>query len=762
MDFSSAHLVEQVIWDMRVADLPRGDNRSQIDRLFNGFPPWTQQEAHDARINTNVNFLDAPKLAADARRSYYNAFLKPARFFTLKLEDGPPQMRGMWSECVTQSMNEIMKGSLSYFEVLRSQVAATVLHGKGPSHWPDRHQWCPIAVDLPNLMIPSSTLLSGENLDHFSIFRQYTAPRLSAMIEGKNVDKGWNIPLARKAVQWAMQQPSHKTDVTDYLAPEKIVEEIVENAVYYGSDAVPTIDCWDFYFYCTKGDKPGWKRRIVLDTPAPAEAGQTLPEKSKTGTDTGQWLYNSGDRIYADDISEILHFQFGDLSAKAPFKYHSVRSLGWLIYAVCHLQNRLRCKRNDATFENLLNYFRVANADDVDRLTKIELHNYGVIPEGVEFVRQQDRWQINHALVDGTMQDNRSQMNEAASQFREGRDLSSTQEKTATQIMAEVNAANALVGTMLLLAYTYQRQQYKEIARRFFIKNSSDTDVKKFREKVLRKGVPEQLLDIDLWRVEPEQVIGSGNKILQIAMADKLMAVRPLLDPDAQRDVLRIYVEANSDDPYLGMRWVPPNPLQVTNSMHDAQLMIGSLMDGVQVMPTRGQSPGEVSGALLSGMAQIIQRIEGTTGQATAQEIVGLTNLGKAIDFYLQQLAQDPTQQDRVRQAQKDLAQLMNMVRNWSVALENAQQQGGQDKAQEKLSAMEITAQAQAEISKAEATQKMQQKDAQFQQKMQQDSEKHTATLRKQLKESATDQAIADAKTANEIQNQSAKQATTP
>jgi len=37
-------------------------------------------------------------------------------------------------------------------------------------------------------------------------------------------------------------------------------------------------------------------------------------------------------------------FQFADLSAVAPFRYHSVRSLGWLLYAVINLQNRLRCK----------------------------------------------------------------------------------------------------------------------------------------------------------------------------------------------------------------------------------------------------------------------------------------------------------------------------------------------------------------------------------------------------------------------------------
>jgi hypothetical protein len=765
MNFSTASYVEEVIQTMRQADFPRGQNRAKIDELFSGFPPWTTQEADSARINTNVNFLDGPKLAADARRSYYNAFVKPANYFAMTLTGGPARKRGVWSAIVTKEINKVMKNSLAYFETMRSQMANTVLHGIGPTHWSDLERWRPRAIEIADLLVPSGTLLSLENLDHFAIWRQYTAHQLSDMIERKHVDPAWNKTLARRAVKWAMEQPAGQMTNWDSLSPEKLVEQIKEDGVYYSSDVVPTINTWDFYFYSSEGKKSGWRRRMILDVPPKGEIQDGKMDRNKLGLDTMQWLYNGRERTYAYDTENILHFQFGDLSPKAPFKYHSVRSLGWLIYAVCHLQNRLRCKVNDATFENLLNYFRVSSADEAERLTKIDLHNYGVVPEGVDFVSQNDRWQINHQLVLGAMADNRQQMNEAASQFREGRDTGAAQkEKTATEIMAEVNAANALVGTMLSLAYTYQKSQYNEIVRRFMKPNSSDPEVRKFRQRCLSQGVPARVLNADMWDVDPEQVLGSGNKTLQIAMAEKLMAVRPLLDPDAQRDALRMYIQANSDDPRLAERWVPSRPILVTESTHDAQLMVGPLMDGVKVEPVKGQDPPQIVNALLKAAGDIVQRIMTVTQVPTEPELAGLVNVAFTIGQYLQLASEDEGNKDMIGKAQGQLSQLLNVLQQWREQLQQQQQQDGQNidpKIQKELAltqarveGMQAQAKVKAQIEDQKNRQRLQQSEQRFRQQQRQSEEDHTAGLRGKLRDGQVDVAVKDAKTAADIENE--------
>ena len=781
MNFSTASLVEQAIWDMKLADQPRGRNRAQIDRLFNGYPPWTNAEAEAAQIKTNVNFLDAPKLAADARRSYYNAFLKPGKFFSVTLDSGPMRRRASWGNIITKEINRIMKRRLPYFETTRSQIANTVLHGIGPLNWETQTRWKPRAIGVEDLLLPSNTLLSLENLNYFAIWRQYTAPELQEKINRVNRDPAWNVPLAKQAIAWCFGQGSQQRGYTESMDAEKIQEQIKQDGVFYGSDSAPTIDVWDFYFYSTDGAKHGWRRRMVIDTPASTEVGgdQKMPDKNLIETKTGQWLYDSKDRVYASDVSQILHFQFGDLSAVAPFKYHSVRSLGWLIYAVCNLQNRLKCKINDATFENLLQYFRVANTEDHERLTKIDLHNFGIVPEGVDFIKQGDRWQINHGLITSTVEDNRNMMNEAAAQFREGRQNQSGKEKTATEIMAEVNSANALVGSMLLLAYTYQAGQYEEIARRFCKANSDDQDVMKFRERVMKKGVPANMLDVDFWEIEPEKVLGSGNKMLQIAMADKLMQVRPLLDPDAQRDALRMYIAANSDDPELAMRWVPDKPIMVTESIHDAQLMIGTIMNGVTLMPRAGQEPGEIVKALLAGMAEIEKRIMGTTKIPTMQELVGLSNLATTIGRYNSKLAEDVSQQGAAKQNATELAQLTQVLKKWGNDVKQQQEQAAQAQQDQgaalaaaetkaKIEATTMAAQTSAkiaatnaaqeqQIAAADSRQQQQINAAEAQQEARLKEEKHKAELAQMAQKQAVQTKLLDLKTATEIRNSKKK-----
>jgi hypothetical protein len=329
--------------------------------------------------------------------------------------------------------------------------------------------------------------------------------------------------------------------------------------------------------------------------------------------------------------------------------------------------------------------------------------------------------------------------------------------------MAEVNSANALVGSMLLLAYTYQKGQYREIVRRFFKENSTDKDVRDFRLRVLKQGVPPEILNLEYWDVAPEQVLGSGNKMLQIAMADKLMQVRPLLDPDSQRDALRLYVEANSDDAGLGSRWVPDKPIMVTESAHDAQLMVGTIMAGVTVEPTAGQDAAQTATALLKAMAEICQRILNTTNVPSSSELFGLTNLAGTIEKYVARLSQDKGQEELAKQTRSDLVELTKIVQKWSGEQQQQQQQQGQgqdpDAAKEtavtqaKLQGIALTAQTKAEITKANAAQKQQQRDTQFQQKQQQDEERHTADLRKKLRETEVGVAIEDIKAATEIKN---------
>lgn len=779
MEFKSAASIEEVVWNMKLMDLKRSSNRALINDLFNGLPPYTDVEQAQNRITTNVNWLDGNRIAHDARRQYSQAFLKPGNYFTVKVDRGPVHKRQEWSEIITVEANKRLKRSTPYAETLRNVFAQLVIHGVGPVTWGDRENWVPTMHMMGDVLLPSRTLRSMQNLPYFAIYRRYTAAELYEKTHGYRVDKGWQMPVVEKAIKWALQQygKTNSSNESTY-SPEKWAEDIKADSGLYSSDQVPTIDCWDFYFLQEDKKEFGWKRRIILDTPNVSEGGTVDRSSKNIIGGRGEYLFNPGDRNYARTISEIIHFQFADGSVVAPFRYHSVRSLGFLLYAVCQLQNRLRCKFNDAVFENLLQYFRVANPEDMQRLKKVDLVNMGIIPDGLNFVKQEERWQINEGMVMAGMNLNRQSMAEHSSSFTQDFGMNPEKEspdKTATQIAAEVNASNAMVGGMLQEAYIYQAPQYEEICRRLCIKNSRNLDAREFRKACLEQGVPEEYLNVKCWQVTPERVIGNGNKTIELAQCNLLMSQIDRFDPDSQRIILRRWTFAAVDDPALADELVPEDKNLTTNSVHDAQLAAGTLLLGLPMNLKQGVNHGEYAATLLGMMNATIQRINQSGGMATEDQILGLQNIagqdiegqtieGNGVAPHIGILSQEKSNKAMVKQLADLLSKQMNEVRAFAQRLEeqkqNAAENGHMQMPPEdlvKLKSQLILAEAKADNMRQAGQMKLEQKQQSHEQKLQQNQEKHETTMGQQVRQAQVQEAATDIKTAAEIRRDGVK-----
>src|SRR5262249_31626919 len=150
----------------------------------------------------------------------------------------------------------------------------------------------------------------------------------------------------------------------------------------------------------------------------------------------GQFLYNPHQKVFASRRQELVGFQFADLSAVAPFRYHSVRSLGFLLYGACTIQNRLPCKFHESVFEALCMYFRVRSLDDAERALKIDMVNRGFIDESVQFIPAAERWQVNAALVELGLRENTQLIQDNSSSYLQPTNYARDRtEKTKFQVM---------------------------------------------------------------------------------------------------------------------------------------------------------------------------------------------------------------------------------------------------------------------------------------------------------------------------------------
>ncbi len=759
--FSSPAKIQSIVYDMRNADLPRSSNRARIDELFNGNPPYTTAEAAKNRIDINCNFLESTQIAHNARRQYSNAFLKPGNFFAVRLDSGPIHKRQEWGEIITEQINHQMKrgpSALHYRETLRNVFAQVVIHGIGPAEWSSKYNWVPDMHMLSDIQIPSRTLLTMENLSYFSIFRRYTAEQLWKMTHGPKVDKAWQMPVVEQCLKWAAKQYGQtRTNNDTQYNPERWQEDIKSDSGWYGSDQVPTIDCQDFYYLSDEGKNHGWRRKIVLACPEGVADGKNFMGEN------GTFIYDAGERKYADRLDQIIHFQFADGSVVAPFRYHSVRSLGFLLYSICHLQNRLRCRFNSHVFESLLQYFRVSNPQDAERLQKVDLVNLGIIPDGLTMVPINERWQINGDLVGAAMQLNRQSMEDSSASSTQDFDFAKDQkEKTATQYLGEANATSAMVGSMLQEAYNYQEFQYREIGRRFCISNSRDASARAFRKECLSRGVPEAFLNVERWNISAERVIGSGNKQLELAQTQMLMKEFPRFDPPAQRIILRNFAFATVDDAALAAELVPLQTEEINATKSFAQVSMGSLLAGLPAQPPPGTNRIEVVETWLASLASVVQGVEQSGGVPSPQLLAGELNVAASIQQQIDLIAQDKEEAQRVKEYNDDLAKLQNLIRAHQQRLEEqgAQQQDAQaegDKA--KIVSAAITAQAMAKMKEEAHAQKLAQKQQSFDQKISHQDTAASVQNASTLKKTETDVAAKDIQTAAEITREASRPA---
>lgn len=747
MNFNSADQVEGICYQIRLADFPRGQNRARINNLFNGFPPFSDAEAEENNINVNVNFLEGTVLSHDARAQFYGAFLRPGQFFTATTEAGKKDKRGFYSQIVTAEMNKIMKRSMVYFETFRSKFAMDVLHGIGPSAWRNAHKWCPDAVGIEDVGIPGNTLISMENLPFFYIYRSYTAPELMRLTQDrpKAQAAGWNLELVDKIIEWVDRDTMALlgSDWPEVWSPEKTNERVKGDGGFYAGDQVPTIDCFDFYYWSDEGGESGWRRRIIMDawsTPSGAGNQVKMSPDSKKKFCRGQFLFHPGERKYADHISELISFQFADLSAVAPFRYHSVRSLGFLVYAVCHLQNRFRCRLNEAGFEALMNYYRVKSSDDVERALKLDLINRGFLDEGIDFVPADQRWQVNAELVGMVASGNKDLIAANSSSYTQQPAGEGGSRKTKFQVMAEINQTTALVQSAFNQAYQYQEAEYREIFRRFCKDKSEDPDVREFRARLARRDVPLSILEPGMWEVAPTRVMGAGNKTMEMTIAEQLLQMRNLFDPEPQREILRDITFAITGDADKASRWVPEEPLKVSDSVHDAQLAMGTLMQALPVAIKTGMNHKEYVTVMLSELNMMVQQIEKSGGMTSGDKIQGFQNVAQHVSQHIKLLAQDKEEKAFVTEAEKQLAKIMNLVKAFAQRLQEQQKkaqqaQGGDPQAAAKIQTMKQTAAAKIETARDKHAQTTAQKQMNFEQEQKRkDQESQREQRRQDLK----------------------------
>ena len=340
---------------------------------------------------------------------------------------------------------------------------------------------------------------------------------------------------------------------------------------------------------------------------------------------------------------------------------------------------------------------------------------------------------------------------EGSQQYTQDIDTGTNKERTAFEVNTLLNQTTRLTGSMLNLAYLQEGFAYNEICRRLTLKGTQDWDAKKLQADLLEAGVPEKWIDSERWEIEPVRVLGSGNAQLEQGQAQALLNVRPMLNPEAQNEVMHDYVFAITHDPKRANRLAPLDAApRITDTIADTERVYGAIMAGSKVNPKPGLIAAEVVSTIVGEMGVTVQQVMQQGGIGTPQIVQGLQGAAGYAGAYLQQMAQDKSQQQAVKQFSDQLGQIMNLVK----AMAQRQQEIIQKKQQEN-GQPDPSEVAKLQMEMASSQQKMKDDHDKHVQKMTQQQQKFESDMTRKQVSHAADEQRKSAQTLGDIHNKS-------
>lgn len=661
--------VYQVSEQMQTAERLRAQDRALIDNQFNGGRPYTPDEVKTYQIHVNVNFLEGARRLSSAINQLNNALVFKERFFTAKSKKGDPEKKDNWSEVFTKNIHKPLKhgeSGIRQMFLLKSRNASVALHGIGPIMWMKESRWRGRYIPLEDLLIPTDTLCDFSNLMFFAVNLYLTTAEFFDMTHGDETDSGWDMPTVEKIITELIKPDKIQGDQYFTLIdqPEKRAEWLKQNRYTWAYDAATTIKLRMFFY--KDHDTKKWHRCVILRE----AVGQQAPDKQE------KFLYDGSRTSFADQISHIMHVQFGDNSLVAPLKYNSVRGLGVMLYSAVELMNRVRCELAQHVLFNLKTLLKISNPNDRDRPKVLDWSQYSVVEDGVTMIPAQERYQIDSRLVESFQSQMKQLMGESSASYVKDIQAESSQPRTATETNVLSNEANVQVSAMLQSMYGQEEFYWQEEVRRFLDPHSEDPEVKEFQEQCRSDGIPDDLMVFDNWEIAVERVLGAGDQSMATQEASLLLSQRQWMDAPSQRIVERKWVTTISRDPKMGELLVPHNPNMATPGTIAAEDVFATLMLGIPATVRQGIDRTNYVESLIGMMGAKISQISQLDNMGTPQDVIGLQSVGQHIGQNIQILSQDPANKQKVKLYSDEIGKLMNLVK----AFQQRQQQAAKAK----------------------------------------------------------------------------------
>lgn len=713
------------------ADEPAAINRTRVQAMLDGVAPYSDQalRASGQAFRTNLNFGEGEKYLEQAMSAYVDLINSVEVLVRIQTLAGDPSQRMEWSRIMSEEYSQTLRDWTGFNYQYLNLCNHFIAHGVGINYHDDDYCWHWKSTGMGDIVVPRQTRACEEDIEVACAQRDMSVTELYSYIENEDAAKtlGWDVGAVKKAISQAC------SGLPDTDSWEKIQAQIKNNDLWTGGKAsrVQVVHLWVKEF-------DGSVTHLIVDRKGESKE-----------------FLRKAENVYRKMSDGFTFFTYG---IGTNGTYHSIRGLGHKIFQHIQLSNRIR---SQATDNAMLAGSPMLQPDDERALENLAFNYFGpfaIVPPNVKFVDRavpnvsQTMMPILQDL--SRLADERTGQYSTSGVFSGGSPGGGSSRKTRFEVAAHLEEASKLTVTAFNLFYNPWDRFHVGVARRFhnpdYPSSAPGYDaVLDYRERCLSRGVPEEALNaVDAARTRAVRAVGNGSQAARTVGLQQLNELMGTFDEEGRHNLVRDQVAALVGQEAAD-RYVPARPdVRVPMDAKHAQLENVHLQEGAEIEVF----PNEAHLVHLQIHVPAMEKVFGAVEQGAIplEEAYMRTNiLFQHSVVHLEQVQQDPTVVEKVREYNQRLQQLSELIVNGQKQLMKRQrekQQAAEQAAAE--GAVENTTQPQNTV-----TPEQQEKLLEHRLKLQMMQEKHQVEMMIRLQKHEQERQLQDARAAKDVRD---------
>jgi hypothetical protein len=530
--------LHQVYLRLKQSDDVNARNRSEVDAMFDGTPPYDDNTLREAGMASrcNLNFGEAEALLEAALAGYVDLVQSVENLISVEVKEADAQKKGDYERIIAEGFTKMLRewDEFNFKHVLNSTYF--IKHGVSVGYWEDEYDWRWQISKIGDFLIPRRTFAAEEMVEVAVSPRIMRAHELFSFIknEERASEIGWNVDEVKKAIL-ANSGARDSYHVTDW---ERYQEDLKNNDIYVAHGAgseIRVIHAW------------------VKEYDGTVSHYISLADGSNK-----EFLYEKRSR-FRRACDAFVTFCYG---VGTNGYYQSIRGLGYKIFPHIQVSNRMRCQFVDGAMLSTSLLIQPDSEDSLENLAFEYLGPFSVLNSGVQIL-EKNLPNIGQNAIP-VLQDMSQQLRERAGAYRSVSANPDSRERTKFEVQAQLQGdARLTTGAMNLFYEPWSRLlrgAFRRATRSDYLAEERGGEaVATFKKFCTSRGVPLDVLHNKVTEVRAVRSIGAGSDQLRLVAMDEFMGMMSQFDEQGKQSLLRDRVAARIGYDHVD-RYVPKLP----------------------------------------------------------------------------------------------------------------------------------------------------------------------------------------------------------